>query len=81
MIDPHKYDYWFQGCTPGAEDIITHMEVMLERTERYDEMFPWFEKEVCEKFASLDQLYLRTIINVFKNSAIKELLEKTYHQN
>ncbi|MBQ9761203.1 MAG: hypothetical protein IJW16_07625 [Clostridia bacterium] len=81
MIDPHKFDYLFQGCTPGTGDIITHMEVMLERTKRYDEMFPWFDKEVCEKFASLDQLYLNMIINVFKDPATEAILEATYHRN
>ena len=78
MIDPNKFDDMFKGITPGIEDVMTNIEILLARTERYDEMFPWFDKEVCEKLASLDQFYLRKMLSILQDPATKEILEKTY---
>lgn len=66
MIDPHKYDYEFEGQEPTIQACITHLRILQNRTEQYDAMFPSESREHCEILASLDFFFFEKIIEILK---------------
>ena len=66
MIDPHKYDHEFEGQEPTIQACITHLRILQNRTEQYDEMFPYKTREDCEILAGLDYFFFERIIEILK---------------
>lgn len=66
MIDPHKHDHEFEGQEPTIQACITHLRILQNRTEQYDEMFPFKPREHCEILAGLDYFFFEKIIEILK---------------
>lgn len=74
MVDPKKYLDDYKGIEPTIKACITHLEILKERTERYDgDPLRYLSLETRERFATHDYFFFEKMIEYFK--VLEKLLE------